>query len=262
MSATSAKGENLLYYGDNLGVMKRHLKDESVDLVYLDPPFNSNQDYNVLFSEQDGTRAEAQIRAFQDTWRWDSASAAAFDEVISRGGRPADAMVAFQKLLGSSDMLAYLSMMAPRLIAMRRVLKLTGSIYLHCDPTASHYLKLLLDAIFGPENFRNEIIWKRTTAHSSAKKFAPVHDVILYYTKTSQFTWNSPRVDYEPEYLEKYYKFDDGDGRLYWRDNLCAAGTRNGSSGKPWRGIDPGAKGMHWKYKIETLDDLDKQGRM
>src|SRR6266545_4478163 len=168
---------NILYYGDNLDVLRRYVADESVDLIYLDPPFKSNQDYNVLFAEQDGSRSAAQIKAFEDTWRWDQAAAAAYEEIVERGGRVSQVMQAFRTfLVGESDMLAYLAMMALRLIELRRVLKATGSIYLHCDPTASHYLKMLMDAVFAPQNFRNEIIWRRTTAHSSAKKFAPIHD--------------------------------------------------------------------------------------
>jgi len=253
-----------LYYGDNLTILRnpKYIKDESVDLVYIDPPFNSNANYNVLFKEQNGARAAGQIKAFTDTWRWDEASSLAYDELIASGGQIAQAIRAFRQLLGTSDMLAYLAMMAPRLVELHRVLKLTGSFYLHCDPAASHYLKILLDAIYGPAQFRNEIVWKRTTAHSGAKKFAPIHDVILYYSKSQQYVWNDLRSDYEVAYLDKYYRFDDGDGRLYWRDNLCAAGTRNGRSGVPWRGIDPAAKGMHWKYTVEKLDELDAIGRI
>ena len=254
--------DNLLFYGDNLDVLRLHIKDESVDLVYLDPPFNSNANYNVLFAAKDGTQAAAQIQAFEDTWQWDQVSAASYEETVEAGGSVADVLRAFRTFLGTNDLLAYLSMMAPRLVDLRRVLKPTGSLYLHCDPTASHYLKLLLDAVFGPEKFRNEIIWKRTTAHSSAKKFAPVHDVILYYANGAKPTWNAPRSEYEEEYLDRYYKFDDGDGRLYWRADLCAAGVRHGSSGKPWRGFDVAAKGMHWKFKTETLDVLDTEGRI
>jgi site-specific DNA-methyltransferase (adenine-specific) len=160
---------NQLFFGDNLDVLRQHIKDDSVDLVYLDPPFKSNQDYNVLFREQDGTRSAAQIKAFHDTWRWDQAALVAFQQVVERGGKVSQAMQAFETCLGGSDMLAYLSMMAPRLMELRRVLKPTGSIYLHCDPTASHYLKMLMDAVFSPQNFRNEIIWKRTNIHSDAK---------------------------------------------------------------------------------------------
>src|SRR5438132_1851680 len=171
---------NLLYYGDNLDVLRRHIKAESVDLVYLDPPFNSKASYNVLFAEQDGARAAAQIKAFGDTWRWDVASARAYEDFVTTGPhRASQAMQAFRTFLGESNMLAYLSMMAPRLIELRRVLKATGSIYLHCDPTASHYLKMLMDAVFCPTNFLNEVIWKRTSAHGNAtRKLGVVHDTI------------------------------------------------------------------------------------
>jgi DNA modification methylase len=260
--------ENVLYYGDNLEILRGrdpkgrpYVEDGSVDLVYLDPPFNSNADYNVLFGERGGTRSAAQIRAFEDTWHWDRQAAVACQEMIEAGGRVSEAMQAFRAFLGESDMMAYLAMMAPRLMELRRVLKPTGSIYLHCDPTASHYLKMLMDGIFGPTNFRNEIIWKRTTAHSSANKYAPVHDTLLFYGWDKR-TWNSPRVPYEEEYLDHYYRFDDGDGRLYWRADLCAAGVREGRSGVPWRDIDPAKKGMHWKYTVEKLDELDAEGRI
>ena len=154
--------ENQLYYGDNLDILPRYLKDGAVDLVYLDPPFKSNQDYNVLFAEKDGSRSAAQIKAFEDTWQWDQAAAEAYHEIVEHGGKVSQAMQAFRTFLGESDMLAYLAMMAPRLVELRRVLKPTGSIYLHCDPTASHYLKMLMDAVFGPEQFLNEVIWRRT----------------------------------------------------------------------------------------------------
>ena len=150
--------KNLLYYGDNLDVLRRHIDDDTVDLVYLDPPFKSNQDYNVLFAEQDGTRAAAQIKAFEDTWEWNIEAEQACLDLIEQGGRISQAMEAFRSFLKNSDMMAYLAMMAPRLVELRRVMKPTASIYLHCDPTASHYLKVIMDAIFGPENFRNEII--------------------------------------------------------------------------------------------------------
>jgi adenine specific DNA methylase Mod len=177
---------NTLYYGDNLDVLRRHIADASVDLVYLDPPFNSNQNYNVLFAEQDGSRAAAQIQAFEDTWRWDQAAAAALEDVVERGGKVAEALLGFRTFLGDSDMLAYLAMMAPRLVELHRVLKPTGSLYLHCDPTASHYLKMLIDSVFGPGNFRNEIVWKRTLAHGAARRYGPVHDLILFYSKTAE----------------------------------------------------------------------------
>src|SRR5687767_7061449 len=166
----AAHKPNTLYYGDNLDILRRYIDDESVDLVYLDPPFNSARNYNVLFAEHDGTRAAGQIKAFEDTWGWDEAAAAAYYETVERGGTVSDVMQGFRRIAGDSDMLAYLSMMAPRLAELHRVLKATGSLYLHCDPTASHYLKLLLDAVFGPRQFRTEIIWQRSTAHSDTKQ--------------------------------------------------------------------------------------------
>ncbi len=158
---------NLLYYGDNLEVLRRHVGDETVDLVYLDPPFSSNANYNVLFAEH-GEKSAAQVQAFTDTWEWNTIASAAYEEVVEQGGRVAETMRAFRTMIGGSDMLAYLAMMAPRLVELRRVLKSTGSLYLHCDPTASHYLKLLLDAVFGGENFVNEIVWKRQSSHNDA----------------------------------------------------------------------------------------------
>ena len=252
---------NLLYYGDNLDVLRRHVKDESVDLVYLDPPFNSNASYNILFGDH-GTKSAAQISAFEDTWHWDEAAAYGYEQTVEQGGAVAEALRAFRTLLSTSDMLAYLSMMAPRLVELRRVMKQSASIYLHCDPTASHYLKLIMDAVFGPVNFRNEIIWKRTTSHSSAQRFAPIHDTLLVYGRSGAAAWYGARSEYTDEYLNHYYHFDDGDGRLYWRADLCAAGVRHGSSGQPWRGFDPTAKGMHWKFAVGTLDGLDTAGRI
>ena len=176
---------NTLFYGDNLDVLRRHVADESVDLVYLDPPFKSNQDYNVLFQEQDGSRSASQIRAFEDTWQWDQSAAAAFEEVVEAGGQVSLAMQAFRTVLGESDMLAYLSMMAPRLKELHRVLKPTGSIYLHCDCTASHYLKMLMDSVFDFRNFRNEVLWYYyNKMHDRRKKmFAKANDTLLFYVK-------------------------------------------------------------------------------
>jgi site-specific DNA-methyltransferase (adenine-specific) len=154
--------ENLLYYGDNLDILRRYVKDETVDLVYLDPPFNSDQNYNVLFAEHNGSRSSAQIRAFEDTWCWNQEAAAAYDEITTSSQFPQKVSIllqSFRNFLGDTDMLAYLCMMAPRLVELRRVLKPTGSIYLHCDPTASHYLKLLMDAVFGGGSFLNEVVW-------------------------------------------------------------------------------------------------------
>jgi len=210
------RGENLLYYGDNLDVLRRHVKDESVDLVYLDPPFNSAQDYNVLFAEQDGTRASAQIKAFDDTWRWDEAAARSFQEVVEAGGKVSQALQAFRSFLGESDMMAYLAMMAPRIAELHRVLKPTGSIYLHCDPTASHYLKILMDSVFSGACFRNEIVWsyKRYTARSN--RFQRLHDIVLFYGRSDRTIFNEPREDYGPKsgMADSHYK-QDKDGHWF-----------------------------------------------
>ena len=177
---------NSLYYGDNLDILRRYVQDESVDLVYLDPPFKSEQDYNVLFEEHTGDPSEAQIHAFEDTWTWDQTAALAYRETVEAGGDVSRIMRAMYTFLGPSNMMAYISMMAPRLAELKRVLKPTGSVYLHCDPTAGHYLKVLLDAVFSPENFRNEIIWHyyNKFQRSDIPMFARGHDVIFFYTKT------------------------------------------------------------------------------
>lgn len=249
--------ENWLYYGDNLDILRRYVKDESVDLVYLDPPFNSNQNYNVLFAEKSGVRSSAQIKAFGDTWKWDEVAAQTFEDVVEAGGKTSQALQAFRQLLGTNDMLAYLSMMAPRLVELRRVLKPTGSLYLHCDPTASHYLKMLMDAIFDVRNFRNEIIWKRTFAHGGAKRYGPVHDVILFYSRSDDFLWTDFRQVANAEYLEDHFKLIDPiSGRKFQPISLTGAGIRQGESGKPWRGINPTAIGRHWALPGKVVEHL------
>ena len=194
--------ENLLYYGDNLDILRNYIKDETIDLIYLDPPFKSNKDYNVLFAEQNGNRSAAQIKAFEDTWEWNTIAAAAYQEIVEAGGRVSQAMQAFRTFLGESDMLAYLAMMAPRLVELHRVLKSTGSIYLHCDPTASHYLKMLMDAVFGPNNFRNEIVWHYRTGNIAKKQFQRKHDVLFLYSKTQNATFNP--LEIKEYYVEVY----------------------------------------------------------
>lgn len=249
---------NILYYGDNLEVLKRHVADASVDLVYLDPPFNSNATYNVLFGHADGARAAAQIKAFDDTWHWDQTAAAAFEAAVTAGGAVAEALSAFQTLLGYSTMLAYLSMMAPRLLELRRVLKPTGSLYLHCDPTASHYLKLLLDAVFGPENFRNEIIWRRTGSHGGRRSFGPIHDSILFYSRSADYFFNTVRRPYMRGHVETRYKLQpDGRYKFITGGNiLTGMGATHGDSGKPWRGFDPSAKGRHWAIPGDLAEQM------
>ncbi len=197
--------ENVLYYGDNLDVLRRHVKDESVDLVYLDPPFNSDQNYNVLFAAKDGKQAAGQIQAFEDTWRWDEAAAREYAETVEQGGRVSEVLQAFRMFLGTNDMLAYLTMMAPRLVELQRVLKPTGSLYLHCDPTASHYLKLLMDAVFGPGHFENEVIWYYRGGGVSKTRWGRRHDSLLFYSKGKEHAFNvdDVRDPYSEESMER-----------------------------------------------------------
>ena len=249
-----------LYYGDNLDVLRRHVDTESVDLACLDPPFNSNASYSVLFAEHDGTRAAAQIKAFGDTWKWDESAARACEAVVEAGGKVSQAMQAFRTFLGDSDMMAYLAMMAPRLVELRRALKPAGRLYLHCDPTASHYLKMLLDAVFGAVNFRNEIVWKRTSAHSSAKKYGPVPDVMLFYGRSADLNWIGGNQEYGAEYLQQRFKRG---GERPWRDaDLTGSGIRHRETGQVWRGCDVTAKGRHWAYPPSDLDKMDADGRV
>ncbi|MHB8410332.1 MAG: DNA methyltransferase [Candidatus Acidiferrales bacterium] len=248
---------NQLYYGDNLDVLRRYIKDESVDLVYLDPPFKSNQDYNVLFAEKDGTGAAAQFKAFEDTWEWNQLSQAVLEEIIEGGGRVSQVMQAFRQFLGTNDMLAYLTMMAPRLVELHRVLKSTGSIYLHCDDVASHYLKLLLDAIFGPGNFQNQIVWKRTTAHSDPGRYGRNIDTILFYSKElTGKIWNSIYRPHDEKYLARF-RNSDSDGRKWMDDNLTAKGLTGGGYDYEYKG----ARSL-WRVPLKSMEELDRDGRL
>jgi DNA modification methylase len=222
-----AMTDNRLFYGDNLEVLKQHVQSESVDLVYLDPPFNSNRSYNVIFSRHQviENADSAQIQAFDDTWRWTPVTDEQYTRYVTTGELPsrvADALVAMRTLLGENDALAYLVNMAPRLVELHRVLKSTGSLYLHCDPTMSHYLKVMLDAIFGAENFRNEIIWQRTGSKGlSSRRLPNNHDVILAYQMSAKATWKTEAVftPYDELNLDAKtaakYSLSDSDGRLY-----------------------------------------------
>jgi DNA modification methylase len=253
-----------LYYGDNLDILKRYIKDESVDLVYLDPPFNSAQNYNAFFHEKDGTDAASQIRAFEDTWHWDIGTKKAYDAVTEQPGKVSDVMQAFYTFLGGNDMMAYLTMMSSRLVELRRVLKPAGSLYLHCDPTASHYLKLLCDAIFGKNNFQSEIIWKRTSAHSASQRWNDVHDTILFFSKSEEFTWNEVLIEHSEEY-EARYKNKDAEGKFWADDNLTGPGIRHGDSGAEWKGFNPTSKGSHWKVSskaVESIVGLEKAKKL
>jgi site-specific DNA-methyltransferase (adenine-specific) len=252
--------ENVLYYGDNLDILRRYIKDETVDLIYLDPPFNSNVTYNVLFGERNGSQAAAQIKAFEDTWQWDQAAARAYQETVEGGGRVSQALQGLYLLLGSSNMMAYLAMMAPRLVELHRVVKRTGSIYLHCDPTASHYLKIVMDAVFGHDGFRNEINWVRTNAHNLKSRFWPkVSDIILYYTKGPDWVWHEQYQPYSREQLKRY-RVDEDSGRLFTGQDLTITG---GSKGRQfeWRGAKPPAN-RSWGYSVERLEQLWGEGKI
>lgn len=254
--------QNKLYFGDNLGILREHIADESVDLIYLDPPFNSNSTYNVLFKEKSGEQSAAQITAFDDTWHWGMESELAYRELVTDGPKKlGDMLQAMRAFLGQNDMMAYLTMMAQRMAELHRVLKSTGSLYLHCDPTASHYLKLLLDAVFGSVNFKAEIIWQRTTSHSDAKGLGRVHDVLLYYCKDSKFTWNSIYQPLDPEYVETYYRYEDPDGRKFMSADLSAAGPGPERSFKE-RGVIAPPEGRHWMYDDAGIARLLKEDRI
>lgn len=256
-------GPNHLYYGDNLPVLRRYIDDESVDLIYIDPPFNSNASYNILFKGQDGGRAAAQIKAFTDTWRWDQGASQAYDELMDYGGKVAEALRAFRLLLGDSDMLAYLAMMAPRLIELHRVLRPTGSFYLHCDPAASHYLKIILDTLFGPGRFRSEIVWKRSAAHNDTKQgrqqHGHIHDVLLFYTKGDEWTWNPTYTPYDDSYINDFYRHvEEETGRRYRLGDLTGpGGAANGNPGYEVMGVT-----RYWRYTKEKMQALIDQGRV
>lgn len=255
---------NALYYGDNLQVMREHLADQSVDLVYLDPPFNSNASYNVLFREKSGEDSPAQIRAFNDTWHWTQEAERAFEqEILLNPNTPTavkDMMAAFRQFLGRSDMLAYLVMMTPRLVELRRVLKPTGSLYLHCDPTAGHYLRLLLDSTFGKEHFRREIIWKRTSSHNDVRRnYGATADNVLFYTKGDDYTFHTQYVPYSEEQAFRDYKFIDADGRRYSTSNLRSPSPRPNLTYE-YKGYQPHRNG--WTISLERMEQLDAEGRL
>ena len=253
---------NHLYYGDNLAVLRDSIADECVDLIYLDPPFNSNASYNVLFKGPAGNESAAQIEAFDDTWHWNDSAEAAFADVMRSGnGAAAEMLRAMRSFLGENDMMAYLAMMAVRLIELHRVLKPTGSLYLHCDPTASHYLKILLDAVFGKNCYQNEINWKRTTTHSDSKTWSRVSDIILFYTNSpTKFIWNTPREAHSAAYLSSKYRYNDNDGRgVYRLDNMTSPNPRPNMMYE-WKGHESPPKG--WRYSLETMARLDSDGRV
>jgi DNA modification methylase len=254
--------KNQLFFGDNLDILRSgRIPVGSVDLIYLDPPFNSNATYNLLFAEKSGEKSAAQITAFEDTWHWGEEAMAAYDDAMKLGApRLAELLQALRAFLGQNDMMAYLTMMAVRLVELHRVLKPTGSLYLHCDPTASHYVKLLLDSIFGPKNFRNEIIWKRANAHNDPKRFGRISDTIFYYSKTDKVIWNTQHTDYREEYYESHFK-KDKDGRYYRTVPLDAPRHGEGSANLiyEWKGKMP-ASTRTWAVRRERMEQYEREG--
>lgn len=257
---------NTLYYGDNLPILREHIEPASVDLVYLDPPFNSSRSYNVLFKDEAGHAADAQLTAFEDTWHWNSKTAELYFELVTRGSERLGTMIgALHEAIGANQMMAYLVMMAARLQELHRVLKPTGSLYLHCDSTASHYLKIILDAIFGPENFKTEIVWKRTTAHSNVQRtYGYVTDSILYYQKSTACTWNQVYTRPNESEIVSLFPNVDSDGRRWRSENLRNPGIRpnlhypyTASNGVTYQ---PHPNG--WTVSLERMQQLDKEGRL
>ena len=261
---------NRLYYGDCLTILQ-DFGLYSVDLIYLDPPFNSNQQYNAIYKDETGRPLPDQVEAFCDTWELDEErerAIRAMPILMRESGiddETAELWRLWMRALRHSQprLLAYLSYMAQRLLVMHRILKPTGSLYLHCDPTASHYIKALLDAIFGHRNFRSEIVWRRSHAHNSARRWGPIHDTILFYSKSDRYTWHRVYQPYDEAYIDRYFRFDDDDGRgRYWTGDLTGSGTRNGPSGGSWRGFDVRRRGRHWAYTPDELDRLDRNNRI
>lgn len=253
---------NRLYFGDNLNILREHLRDESVDLIYLDPPFNSHANYNVLFKSPKGAESLAQIEAFEDTWHWNEQAEREFTELVHQSNTDVSEMIqALRRFLGENDMMAYLTMMANRLLELHRVLKSTGSLYLHCDSTASHYLKIVLDGVFGKENYRNEITWKRQTSHNDAvKKYGVITDTIFFYVKTDKAFFNVVRTPLDADYVRKFYRHNDDDGRgLYQLDNMASPQPRPNMMYE-WKGYAHPKKG--WRYEQATMQRLHDEGRI
>jgi site-specific DNA-methyltransferase (adenine-specific) len=256
-----------LYFGDNLNILREHIKDESVDLIYLDPPFNSKRAYNLLFKTPKGHVSDAQITAFEDTWHWGDQAEREFAELLHQSNtNVAETMQALRHFLGENDVMAYLTMMANRLVELHRVLKSTGSLYLHCDPTTSHYLKIVLDTVFGPQSFRNEIIWKRRTGSSSAvhqsNKFGVCTDSIFFYAKTDKAGLH-PQYNFEAdgyqEYVDKFFKYVDENGRHYRLADLSNPAPRPNLMYE-YKGYKPPKNG--WAISREKMEQWDKEGRL
>jgi len=246
-----------LFFGDNLSVLREHIGSASVDLVYLDPPFNPTVNYNILFEEESGAMAGAQVEAFRDMWKWGELAELAYEDVMRAGGDLALVMRGLRAWLGQSAMMAYIAMMATRVLELRRILTPSGSLYLHCDPKASHYLKVILDTAFGADCFRNEIIWKRTSGHSDARRYGSVHDSVLFYTRDQDYTWNQVYQPYDPAYVAQYYRYEDEGGRKFMSGDLGAAGLQGGGYDYVWKGVR-----RVWRVPRQKMKQLDTDNRI
>ena len=255
-----------LYFGDNLDILRNEIKAESIDLVYLDPPFNSKRDYNLLFKTPKGHDSDAQITAFDDTWTWGEQAEREFSELLHQQNTDVAEMIrSMRRFMKESDMMAYLTMMANRLVELHRVLKPSGSLYLHCDPTASHYLKIVLDALFGMQNYRTEISWRRQSAHNDAKQgreqYGNVRDVIFFYTKSENWKWNWLYTPYDESYVKDFYRYTELEtGRKYRLSDITAPGGASPEKRNPYYEF-LGVK-RYWRYSVETMEKLYAEGRI
>src|SRR3989344_553543 len=242
------------FFGDNLQILRDHIPTNTIDLIYLDPPFNSKSSYNILFNEPSGEQSVAQIHAFEDSWHWGMEAEKALKEILEKApSEVVDMITAFDKLIKKNDMMAYLVMMTVRLLELHRVLKSTGSIYLHCDPTASHYLKIVMDAIFGKDNFRNEVVWKRTFAHNDPARFGRNDDRILFYTKTDKYYFNPVLVKYDESYVEDFFKGKDEKG-IY--QSVVLTGPHTNAKDPAWKGYNPSQSGRSWSIPKRIINKI------
>lgn len=256
--------QNTLFYGDNLPILREHLPDESVDLVYLDPPFNSQRAYNVSLKDESGGEAHAQIAAFADTWNWDESASFTYQDLVENAPTNVARMIsAMRDFIGPNALMAYLVMMTARLIELRRVLKPTGSLYLHCDPAASHYLKIVMDTIFGVQNFVNEIVWKRSDAHNDskqgAKHYGRIHDVLLFYAKSEQSRFKAIYRSLPQSTVDNWYKnIEPETGRRFNKADVTGpGGAAKGNPFYEWKGVS-----RYWRYSKENMEKLDSEGKL
>jgi DNA modification methylase len=265
--AKTTLGANRLFWGDNLDSLRRDIRDETVDLCYIDPPFNSKRTYHQIYNHKLESQDLAQEQAFVDSWTWDDRAREGYQEIISNGTggytvQTIELIKGFRNVIGEGNLLAYLVSMTRRIVEIHRVLKSTGSFYLHCDPTSSHYLKLVLDGIFCGRDgdFKNEIVWQRSTAHNDTaqglKKLGRIHDVLLFYTKTDQWTWNPQFTAYNDEYLEVRFKNSDRRGK--YKDADLTAAKPGGDTSYAWR--VKRQNGGQWTHDLSDEWKASKEG--